>query len=90
MDNVFVKVLVSDRLPSDLYSNECMFMTSNGILSKSYVTAEICKWWLEEIQLPTEEEIKETCTGWKEETKSECYEAGANFIIDHIKKGGDQ
>lgn len=41
-----------------------------------------------EVQLPTEEEIEETSTGWKEETKSECYKEGANFILNHIKKGG--
>jgi len=90
MDSVFIKVPVNEKLPfkSDVYT------TSNG---QRFYDAKIKKWhidlfedkpvswWMEERTLHTEEQIKEKS---KDSYYPHSFEDGANFILNHIKKGG--
>lgn len=46
-------------------------------------------WWLEEIELPSEEEIQEVMDNLEENDNNSANDewlAGANFILNHIKK----
>lgn len=93
MNSVFVKVLVSDRLPKVATTyftdeGECFFHSKSKRWSQAHGDEDVClvvTWWLDEIDLPTLEYIaQESDKGW---VRSH-FKAGANFILDHIKKGG--
>lgn len=87
MASVFIKVPVSERLPSE----SGIYTTNKGAVH----FLSVCKrwagcepqWFLEEIELPTEEEVFKSSTGWKEETRQECYIIGASFVLSKLKGG---
>ena|SRR5690606_32622274 len=108
MASVYIKVPVKDRLPRYTKKN---IQTDRGIRDFSHghfwhrppkhlEYDELVKYWLEEIQLPTEEEIEnESYLPFKKEDAqgqygefvkedSDKFIQGVNFILDHIKKGG--
>ena len=57
METIFRKVLVEHRLPKN---ERITYFTNSGICTHTHGqwnSIEDVKWWLEEIKLPTEEEI---------------------------------
>lgn len=67
-----------------------VYYCSDRTFSNISVLKSKYDYWLEEIQLPTEEEIREQSKGEIAIVNDGCEEfiSGANFIINHIKKGG--
>lgn len=83
-ETIYRKVLVSERVPS----KSGKYFTDLGYSDYSIPRHEWCdldwcdldvKWWLEEIQLPSEEDIKEESTYIGVE-----FEMGANYILGFI------
>lgn len=90
MDSVFIKVPVGKILPNEyrmvITNVGEAYIGENGIWIGNYgeLQAKVY-WWLEEINLPTEEEIvKESDKHWARSH----FKAGANFILNNINKGG--
>ncbi|MGJ1360398.1 hypothetical protein ACR79K_27200 [Sphingobacterium siyangense] len=89
MDSVFIKVSTKDRLPLE----SGLYLTNNGhvhFLSgcKRFMGCDP-KWWLEEVELPTEDEILEYA---RDEEGLEDYDMeqdvfvdGANYILNTLK-----
>lgn len=83
---VFKKVMVTDRLPIE-YEN---YSTNVGLVYFKGSFAHWVQWWLEEIELPSEEEIEgiaifyDTFESDKED-KYSSYKIGANYILNKLK-----
>jgi|SRR5690606_1486195 len=85
----YIVVKYRDYICKSLFVKEensfCTHYPDADIGQKEFVPTNTVYAWFEEIQLPTEEEIvKESDKGW---VRSH-FKAGANFILNHIKKGG--
>lgn len=84
--------MVDERLPKN---NDNHIFTDLGELyfekglffHKRWYTEEEPKWWLEEIELPTDEEIDhEGWVGWvKPDPEADAFEKGVKWILDKIK-----
>jgi len=99
-NKIYRPVSVEERLPSGVF--EGMFIDQFGTWSKnrydfdSTFEKESClrtnKFWLEEIELPTEEAIRQFANElaqedvYNSEQELEAYVDGANFILDYIKE----
>lgn len=98
---IYRTVSVEDRLPNGDF--EGMFIDQFGTWSKnrydfdSTFEKESClrtnKFWLEEIEIPTEESIRQFANDlaqddvYTTEQEIEAYVDGASFILNHIKGG---
>ncbi|HAE65723.1 MAG TPA: hypothetical protein DCG77_00505 [Sphingobacterium sp.] len=82
MDSVFIKVSTKDRLPSD----NGLYLTNNGhvhFLSgcKRFMGCDP-QWWLEEVELPSDEEIKKEA---ENHAFTNAFKLGANYILNTLK-----
>ena len=86
MASVFIKMPVSERLPNE----SGLYITNNGVTH--FISG--CKrwagvdplWYLEEIELPTDEEIESQCEV-RPSTRAIAFNNGANFILNKLKGG---
>lgn len=82
MASVFVKVKCSDRLPKHI---DKLYITDKGLIKSNYFYSQCVEWFMEEIELPSEEDIinEETMKGTNE--RSIGFIEGANFILKKLK-----
>lgn len=86
MASVYRKIMVADRLPKEsgeYDTNLKRLQYFEDLKAWTFCFKPI--WWLEEIELPTEEEIKEAA---EEYWGSSHFKAGVKHILDYIEKGG--
>lgn len=78
---VFRKVSVNDRLPFE----SGFYLTNNGMLHflsgwKRFIGC--AEWWLEEVKLPSDEELKKAA---ENHAFTNAFKLGANYILNKIK-----
>lgn len=99
MSSVFIKVPISERFPKesgDYYSNigRVYFKANKFYLRDEQVITKTSSvvWWLEEIELPTEEEMNKL-KPFPDDSVVAVYDSGfyngANFILDKLKGGNN-
>lgn len=86
---VFKKVMVSDRLPKDgghYYTNinELYFDFGNWHDSNYRISTQP-EWWIEEIEIPSEEEIDNESYPIDTTNESTAFIMGANYILNKLK-----
>lgn len=96
-NKIYRTVSVEDRLPK----HGGHFLTDIGIVRfmindkewvyDNYITCNP-NWWLEEIELPTENKVHESIPHYRYDAEldhafQDGYYIGANFILNHIKGG---
>lgn len=82
---VFRKVSVKERLPSEsgIYlTNKCTLHFISGC--KRFMGNDP-QWWLEEIELPSDEDIQLRSKLQHSEQRSDGFVFGANYILNKIK-----
>lgn len=91
-ETIFKKVNVSDRLPKErsyvatvntMGGIDTLYHIGDGEFTNSHVDTDTFNYiesWLEEIELPSEEEVIESCRGAKTS-----YINGANYILNKLK-----
>ena len=96
MDSIFIKVPVSERLPKNYgayiigYGTTKRFVDFNERTNHDSWRMNF-EWWLEEITLPTEEEIERDIQelAYSDEMSiNDFSRQGLQYILNHIKKGG--
>lgn len=85
MNSVFIKVPVSQRIPDTHFES---YSTDKGLLFEIEMESKGANWWLEEIELPTEEEIYIE-SGKNSKRTYQAFCKGANFILDKLKGGNN-
>ena len=92
---IYRTVECSERLPE----TEGMYITSTGLMSFSKTfnwinqhnyTIKAPDWWLEEVELPSEEDIFNSTPHYRNDPElddafEDGYSLGASFILNHIK-----
>lgn len=87
MASVFIKVPVSERYPKNLHKS---YYTNIGSVYGFYMKLHKAEWWLEEIELPTDEEMNKL-KPLPDDSVVSAYDSGfyngANFILNKLKGG---
>lgn len=89
-ETLFRKVLVSERLPikGDRYFTNDGISVYSPHTNQFLLTNQAIEYWLEPVELPSEEELKVTAINYDEFESngsiSDAYEEGANYIIGFI------
>lgn len=82
MDSVFIKVSTKDRLPSE----SGLYLTNNGHVHFLYGCKRFMgcapQWWLEEVELPSDEEIKKAV---ENHSFTNAFKLGAHYILNILK-----
>lgn len=94
-NKIYRTVACSDRLPNGTGTGDYTVVFEDGTTSSDTdVYSDGVIGWLEEIDLPTEEAIRQLANELSQddvyttEQEIEAYVDGASFILNHIKGGG--